>query len=87
MLAPTMSAPTLHPPDGYSLHDAASILGVSLNTLRKRIANGQVKAERVQRPQGHVWRVYVADEHPASHPSDQDAGLHAAEGSATVQAP
>jgi len=80
-----MSAPTVHPPDGYSLHDAASVLGVSLNTLRKRIANGQVRAERVQRPQGHVWRIYLDAEHPSNHPSDQNAQLHAAEGFTTVQ--
>jgi hypothetical protein len=82
-----MSAPTLHPTDGYSLQDAASIIGISLNTLRKRIASGQVKAERVQRPQGHIWRVYLETEHPAIDPSDQDATLHAAEGSPTVQHP
>jgi len=82
-----MSAPTLHPPDGYSLQDAASIIGVSLNTLRKRIASGQVNAERVQRPQGHVWRVYLDRPHPATLHADQDATLHAAAPSNRVQHP
>jgi hypothetical protein len=80
MLAPTMSAPTLHPPDGYSLH-------VSLNTLRKRIASGQVTAERVHRPQGHVWRVYLDVDHPATEPAQHHASLHAAASSNTVQQP
>ncbi len=35
------------------------MLGVSLNTLRRKIASGEVAAEQVTRPQGHVWRVYL----------------------------
>jgi hypothetical protein len=44
---------------GYSLQDAAAVLGVSVNTLRKRIKSGQVRAERTERPQGYVWLVYL----------------------------
>ena len=40
------------PPAGYSLQDVAAALGVSVNTLRKQIRAGQVRAERVERPQG-----------------------------------
>jgi hypothetical protein len=49
------------------------MLGISLNTLRRRIRAGQVRAERVERPQGHVWRVYVDDRQPAGHRADQEA--------------
>jgi hypothetical protein len=62
---------------GYSLQDAAAIVGVSVNTLRKRIRAGQVRAERVQRPQGYVWQVYLHGRHSpgqlASGPPIQEA--------------
>jgi hypothetical protein len=62
---------------GYSLQDAAAQLGVSVNTLRKRIRAGQVHAERVQRPQGYVWQVYLdtlqAPVRPADDPPTQEA--------------
>jgi excisionase family DNA binding protein len=53
------AAPSQHPATAFTLQEAAAILGVSLNTLRRRIDAGQVRAERVERPQGHVWRVYL----------------------------
>jgi hypothetical protein len=65
-------------PSAFSLQEAAAVLGVSLNTLRRRIDAGQVKAERVDRPQGHVWRVYLdGAQHPsasAEQRADQQAG-------------
>ena len=61
---------------GYSLQEAAALLGIGVNTLRRRIAAGQVQAERAQRPQGYVWRVYLEGRHPPSqptnHPTDQE---------------
>jgi hypothetical protein len=48
-----------------------------VNTLRRRIAAGQVRAEQVQRPQGYAWRVYLDSRHPPTDPTvrppDQDA--------------
>ena len=58
------------PAAGYSLQDAAAVLGVSVNTLRKRISSGQVKAERVQRPQGYVWQVYLDTLQPPAQSAD-----------------
>jgi hypothetical protein len=57
------------------------VLGVSLNTLRRKIASGEIRAERVSRPQGHVWRVHLDGQHETAstaqhadqHP-EQDAG-------------
>jgi len=61
----------------YSLQDAAAVLGVSVNTLRKRIRAGQVRAERIERPQGYVWQVYLDGLQPpdqrADDPSIQEA--------------
>jgi hypothetical protein len=65
-----MTAGSIEGPTAYSLQDAAGILGVSVNTLRKRIRAGQVKAERVQRPQGYVWQVYLDARHPPDQPTD-----------------
>jgi hypothetical protein len=45
-------------PGPFTLREGAAALGVSLNTLRRRIAAGQVRAERVERAQGFVWQVY-----------------------------
>jgi hypothetical protein len=61
------------PAAGYSLQDAAAILGVSVNTLRKRIRDGRVRGEHVQRPQGHVWRVYLDPPASSEDPPSQEA--------------
>jgi len=65
------------PAAGYSLQDGAAILGVSINPLRKRIRSGQVRAERVERPQGYVWQVYLdglqPPDQPASDPPIEEA--------------
>src|SRR3954469_3061621 len=62
---------------GYSLQEAAAMLGIGVNTLRRKITAGQIQAERVQRPQGYVWRVHLDDRHPPSqptnHPTEQEA--------------
>jgi excisionase family DNA binding protein len=54
-------------PDGVSVSEAARILRVSPGTVRRRIAEGTLKAERVIRPQGTAWRVHVPDDAPATH--------------------
>jgi len=68
----------------FTLHEAAEVLGVSLNTLRRRIAAGQVEAERVRRPQGHVWQVYL---HPPGTQDHRSTGTVQQDGAATVQHP
>jgi hypothetical protein len=62
---------------GYSLQDAAAVLGVSVNTLRKRIRTGQVSAERIERPQGYVWQVYIDGLQPPGQPADHPASQEA----------
>ena len=74
------AASSQHPPAACTLQEAATLLGVSINTLRRKIAAGQVRAEQVARPQGHVWRVYLDGR--------QHAGQHAAEpADSTLQEP
>jgi hypothetical protein len=68
------------PTAGYSLQEAAALLGIGVNTLRRRIAAGQVQAEQVQRPQGYVWRVYLEGRHPPTQPAD-DPPIQEATGS------
>lgn len=46
-------------PGPFTLREGAAALGISLNTLRRRIATGQVRAERAGRPQGFVWQVHL----------------------------
>jgi hypothetical protein len=65
----------------FTLREAAAELGISLNTLRRRIAAGQIDAERVHRPQGHVWQVYL---HGAGTQEHRANGTMQREG-ATVQ--
>jgi hypothetical protein len=59
------------PAAGYSLQEAATLLGIGVNTLRRRIAAGQVRAAQVERPQGYVWRVYLDSRHPPIDPTAQ----------------
>jgi excisionase family DNA binding protein len=49
-----------------SIDEAARLLGVSQDTIRRRIRNGELKAHQETRPQGYVWRVTLPDEEPES---------------------
>src|SRR3954453_2814782 len=42
-----------------TLPEAARILSVSESTVRQLVKAGKLEAERVLRPQGHVWMVMV----------------------------
>jgi excisionase family DNA binding protein len=46
---------------GVSVEEAAHLLGISTNTVRRRIKQGSLQAERVSRPQGYVYRVYLPE--------------------------
>jgi hypothetical protein len=45
-----------------SIDEAARLLGVSQDTIRRRIRNGELKAHQEARPQGFIWRVTLPDE-------------------------
>jgi excisionase family DNA binding protein len=47
-----------------SIDEAARLLGVSQDTIRRRIRNGELKAHQETRPQGYVWRVILPAEEP-----------------------
>jgi hypothetical protein len=57
------------------------LLGIGVNTLRRRIATGQVQAEQIERPQGQIWRVYLDVQHPPSQQSAQPPEQEAVGGS------
>lgn len=71
------SEPSQNGATPYTLHEAAQLLGVSLNTVRRKIARGELKATQAPRPQGHVWHVWLErTQDAAQHPpqgSTQDA--------------
>ena len=60
-----MNDPDVRPP-GVSVSEAARVLRVSPGTIRRRIAEGTLRAERVIRPQGTAWRVHLPDDVPAT---------------------
>ena len=41
--------------------EAAVTLGISLNTVRRKLKTGELPGERITTPQGYAWRVLVAD--------------------------
>jgi excisionase family DNA binding protein len=47
------------PTVGMSVEEAARALRCSPNTIRRYIQRGRVRAERLARPQGYAWRVYL----------------------------
>lgn len=47
---------------GVSIHEAAVMLGVSPTTVRRWVANGKLRSQRFDRPQGEVVRVFVGPE-------------------------
>lgn len=54
--------------------EACAILHLAPHTLRKRIREGVVRAERVARPQGFSWVVFV-DQVPAGMTADVTSGV------------
>lgn len=44
---------------GVSVAEAAQVLGVGEKTIRRRIQRGELSAVRVERPQGHEWRILL----------------------------
>jgi hypothetical protein len=52
------SASSRYAPPAFTLHEAAAALGVSFDTLLRQLRSGQVRAERLEQPQGCMWRVY-----------------------------
>jgi hypothetical protein len=62
---------------GLSIHEAAVILGVSPNTVRRRVAAGALRSERIPRPKGEVIRVYLdrmTEEVPEQVPPEEVPG-------------
>jgi hypothetical protein len=53
------AAPTTAATAPVTVEQAASILGVSVTTVRRRIRAGAIRAEEARRPQGPVWLVYL----------------------------
>lgn len=45
-----------------SVKEAARILGISQQTVRRRIKRGDIPAQKVPRPQGFTYRVDLPDE-------------------------
>jgi excisionase family DNA binding protein len=43
-----------------SLREAADQLGISVQTVRRRIRTGELKAERIACPQGFAWRIHLS---------------------------
>jgi hypothetical protein len=78
----------------YSFAEACAMLGISAHTLRRRIRDGVISAERVERPQGYAWHVFLeradvtaagsdvtTDEPAATRQSEPaPAGNHVADG-------
>jgi hypothetical protein len=64
------AGPSQDGPTVFALREAAAALGISRNTLRRRIAAGQIRAEQVERPQGFVWQVYLDGPHGSGHGSN-----------------
>lgn len=44
-----------------TIREAAEILGVSVDTVRRRLRGGMLEGERVETPQGYVWYVEIPD--------------------------
>ncbi len=47
-----------------SIAEAAQRLGVSTETVRRRLHKGTLKGEQVTTPQGFIWTVELPDEDP-----------------------
>jgi transposase len=60
-----------------SIQEAATRLGVSVETIRRRLHRGVLKARQVPTPQGFVWMVELPNEEPQQDiRSEESAPLH-----------
>ena len=65
-----------------SVTEAANLLGVSEETVKRRLRRGELRGERRRRPQGYVWLVDLLDEsfstttHDHSTTTQGDRGDH-----------
>ena len=57
-------------PELVSINEAAERLGVSVDTIRRRLKSGDLAGEKVKSAQGFAWRIEL----PADAPPAQDAG-------------
>lgn|GEM_PF-1897898 len=69
--------------DRVSIKEAAERLGVSQDTIRRRLKHGELVGEREKTPQGFVWRVELSQEYvgevgesAAGGTSTQDGDKH-----------
>lgn len=53
--------------NNLSIIDAAEALGVSPDTIRRRIKRGELNARKVETPQGWTYRVELDLDQPAPH--------------------
>jgi hypothetical protein len=78
-----MAAIMSNQPETYqrvSVPEAATILGMSVATVRRRIRDGSLQAESVHRPQGITYVVLIPSSHATDHDrsdSDQQVGTTA----------
>ena len=63
-----------------SIKEAAERIGVSQDTIRRRLKSGELGGEREKTPQGFVWRVELSQEYvgeaAVGEPSTQDGDRH-----------
>src|SRR6266540_2887076 len=75
-----MAAVMSDQPETYqrvSVPEAAAILGVSVATVRRRIRDGSLRADPVQRPQGIAYAVLLPTDHEQRSANDQQVGTTA----------
>jgi hypothetical protein len=49
------------------------VLGISFDTLLRQLRAGRVRAERIARPEGYAWRVYVDVDESVSRDATREA--------------
>jgi hypothetical protein len=76
-LPPTPNEHLGTPGRWVSVEDAAAALSVNVSTVRRRIREGKLQAQKVHRPQGYLLRVLLHEDEQVAGPSwaqlgDQD---------------
>jgi len=59
---------------GYSIKEAAELLGKSDKTIRRYLKDGKLMAERVPRPGGFSWRVLEIPDEMLPSPPHEEVG-------------
>lgn len=58
--------------ESVTIKEAAARLGISADTVRRRLKRGELTGEKEETPQGYVWRIQLPEEESEPAPAQEE---------------